>query len=151
MYGQGNQMGFGPPVTPPIIKNIIIANAAVFIAQLLLPSVIGFDAVTRFGAVSAYGVWHEWNLWQPFTYMWLHDTHSLMHILFNMFALYMFGGVLETAWGSRRFLRFIKFGSKNHLEQQRHDSLYFFLPVVCGMNLKVLKCCQVVWYRPFDV
>ena len=43
------------------------------------------------------------------------------------------------------------FGSIDHLEQQRHDSLYFFLSVVRRMNLKVLKCCQVVRYGPFDV
>ena len=51
-----------------------------------------------------------------------------------------------TAWSCRWDL-----GSKNHLEQQRHDSLYFFLSVVRGMNLNVLKCCQVVRYGPFDV
>jgi membrane associated rhomboid family serine protease len=38
--------------------------------------------------------------------MWLHSPHSFVHILFNMFALWMFGGQLEQVWGSRRFLTF---------------------------------------------
>jgi membrane associated rhomboid family serine protease len=106
VYGQGNRTGFGPPVTPPIVRNLIIANAAVFIAQLLLPGLLGFDAVTRYGAVSAYGVWHEWNLWQPFTYMWLHSPGSIWHIVFNMFSLWMFGSAMALAWGEQRFLKY---------------------------------------------
>jgi membrane associated rhomboid family serine protease len=43
---------------------------------------------------------------QFFTYMFLHDTHSLGHVFFNMFAVYMFGRVLEQVWGSKRFLLF---------------------------------------------
>lgn len=106
MYGQGNRTGIGPPVTPPVVKNIIIANAAVFLAQIILPSVVGFDAITRYGAVSPYTVWFEWELWQPFTYMWLHSPGSIWHIVFNMFALWMFGSALALAWGEERFLRY---------------------------------------------
>ncbi len=36
MYGRGNQTGFGPPVTPDIIKNLIIANGVVFISSITL-------------------------------------------------------------------------------------------------------------------
>jgi membrane associated rhomboid family serine protease len=38
--------------------------------------------------------------------MWLHDPTSPWHLVMNMFSLWMFGGQLEMAWGSRRFLRF---------------------------------------------
>ena len=64
-----------------------------------------------------------------------------------------FSGFLKNPFFSfeRVLLRYTTFGSIDHLEQQRHDSLYFFLSVVRGMNLKVLKCCQVVRYGPFDV
>lgn len=42
--------------------------------------------------------------WQPFTYMFLHDPRNLSHILFNMFALYVFGYPLEKRLGSMEFL-----------------------------------------------
>ena len=67
MYGRGGaQMSFGPPQTPPIIKNLMIANGLVFIAQLAGPS-IGFD-VTRFGVVQPAWVWGDYELWRVFTY-----------------------------------------------------------------------------------
>jgi membrane associated rhomboid family serine protease len=97
---RGSQMGFGPPVTPPIIKNILIANLVVYIAQQL--SV----AVTQYGVVSPAAVWGHFELWRPFTYMWLHSINSPFHIIFNMFTLWMFGSALALAWGEQRFLRF---------------------------------------------
>jgi membrane associated rhomboid family serine protease len=42
--------------------------------------------------------------WQLVTYAFLHDPKSILHIFFNMFALYMFGPALEQYWGGRRFL-----------------------------------------------
>jgi membrane associated rhomboid family serine protease len=46
----------------------------------------------------------DFNLIQIVSYMFLHDTHSIAHLFFNMFGVYMFGRVLENVWGSRRFL-----------------------------------------------
>ncbi len=101
MYGRGgNQMGFGPPVTPQVIKNLLIANVAVFVAQMLAP------IVTQVGAVTPALFWGEQWLWQPFTYMWLHSPGSIWHIGFNMFALWMFGSPLALTWGDERFLRY---------------------------------------------
>jgi membrane associated rhomboid family serine protease len=97
-------MSFGPPQTPEIIKNLMIANGVVFIAQILMPSV-GFD-VTRFGVVQPAAVWQEFQLWRVFTYMWLHSPTSFLHIAFNMFALWMFGSSLALLWGEKRFLRY---------------------------------------------
>ncbi|MFQ5513829.1 MAG: rhomboid family intramembrane serine protease [Myxococcota bacterium] len=90
-------MGGGYPGVTPIVKRLLIANALVFFAQMWMPG------LTQIGAISNARVF-EGYLWQPFTYMWLHA--SLMHLVFNMFALWMFGGPLEQLWGSRRFLRF---------------------------------------------
>lgn len=105
MYGRGGaQFSFGPPVTPEIIKNLLIANGVVFIAQLL-GSRMGFD-VTSFGVVQPAAVWGDFQLWRVFTYMWLHSEHYYLHIAMNMLSLWMFGSQLALAWGEERFLRY---------------------------------------------
>lgn len=99
MYGRGQQtLGFGPAFTPPIVKNLLIANGVVFLAQLLSPGLTGY------GAVSPIDVWQRGYLWQPFTYMWLHG--GPFHLLMNLFVLWMFGSQLAMAWGPKRFLRY---------------------------------------------
>jgi len=100
VYGRGQQtqMRLGPPLTPPVVQYLIIANLAVFMLQFLVPG------VTAYGPVRPYQVWQLGYLWEPFTYMWLHA--GLGHILMNMFALWMFGSNLALAWGPRKFLRF---------------------------------------------
>jgi membrane associated rhomboid family serine protease len=101
VYGRGNQTGFGPPVTPNIIKNLIIANCVVFIAQYLT-----YPVVDEWAVVSPASVWLGLELWRPFTYMWLHSIHSPLHVVFNMFALWMFGSQMALHWGEQRFLRY---------------------------------------------
>lgn len=91
--------GGGGPSLTPMVKRLLIANGAVYLAQLISPP------VTELGALSTAGVLRGY-LWQPFTYMWLHAPHEPFHIIFNMFALWMFGGSIEQVWGSQRFLRF---------------------------------------------
>jgi membrane associated rhomboid family serine protease len=106
LYGRGyNTSGFGPPITPTIIKNLLIANCAVYVAQLITSQ---SGLVTSLGVVSPAQVWLGFELWRPFTYMWLHSTGGglPLHLLFNMFALWMFGSPLAMAWGEQRFLRF---------------------------------------------
>jgi len=46
----------------------------------------------------------KFMLHQIFTHMFMHDPSGLFHIFFNMFALWMFGRVLESVWGGKRFL-----------------------------------------------
>lgn len=106
MYGRGGaQMSFGPPQTPEIIKNLIIANGVVFIAQILGPRLLGFD-VTNFGVVQPAAVWGDFQLWRIFTYMWMHAPGYWLHIVGNMFMLWMFGSPLALLWGDQRFLRY---------------------------------------------
>ncbi len=79
----------------------MIANAAVFVAGFVLPQ--GREWFVEHGAF-----WFTANpnfaLWQTVTYMFLHGGPG--HILFNMFALVSFGGLLERQWGTQRFLVF---------------------------------------------
>jgi membrane associated rhomboid family serine protease len=105
VYGRGHRsggfgVGFGPPVTPPVIKQLLIANVAVFLAQVLLWR----GQPHPLFAATAEGFWQQLLLWQPFTYMWLHA--GLGHIAANLFALWMFGSQLALLWGAQRFLRF---------------------------------------------
>ena len=100
MYGRGQQPGMriGPPITPPVVKQLMIANAVVFLIQQVSPE------TTIYGSLVPKAVWQFGYLWQPFTYMWLHASFG--HIAMNMFMLWMFGSQLALAWGPKRFLRF---------------------------------------------
>jgi membrane associated rhomboid family serine protease len=97
--GGGGGLGFGPPFTPPVVKQLLIAIACVFGAQLLTQ-----HTIDDFTAVRPYDVWQRGFLWQPFTYMWLHG--GLLHIALNCFVLWTFGSQLAMAWGPQRFLRY---------------------------------------------
>ncbi len=52
-------------------------------------------------------VWKKFFLWQLFTYLFLHG--GITHLLFNLLALWMFGGALENDWGSKKFLFYFFF------------------------------------------
>ncbi len=103
-YGSGGG-GFGWALTP-IVKKLILLNVAVFLLTLVLqlasPPLAG-TFVDWFGLVPQ-SFLLEFRLWQPLTYLFLHGGFA--HIFFNMFGLWMFGGVLERDWGRRRFLRY---------------------------------------------
>src|SRR3989440_1965545 len=93
----------------PGVKLLLIANFAVFIFEALLhyfSGRAGYDGFVKwFGLVPA-GVVPLFRIWQPFTYLFLHDVNSIWHILTNMFMLWMFGRELELVWGKNRFLRY---------------------------------------------
>ncbi len=105
MHGRGYRgpgLGIGPPVTPPVVKQLMIANAVVFVIQWFSRNT-GFE-FEGLAALQPKLVWEYGYVWQPFTYMWLHG--GLGHIAMNCFALWMFGSPVALAWGQRRFLRF---------------------------------------------
>lgn len=85
---------------PPVVKNLLIINLIVFLATMVLER-YGYNNITTMLALNSIAT-GRFRLWQLFTYMFIHAGWS--HILFNMFALWMFGYVLENFWGSRRFL-----------------------------------------------
>ena len=99
MYDRNRGAGGGAFMMTPMVQRIMIINGVIWLGQMLSP------AITQLGWVSVDGMLRGW-IWQPFTYMWLHSTQSIMHILFNMFSLWIFGPQLEQMWGSRRFLNF---------------------------------------------
>lgn len=93
-----SSLRFGPGPLSTAIKGLIGANVAMFFAQLLVPGLTDVLALRPAFVVRAFWVW------QLATYMFLHA--GLLHILFNMLALWMFGAELERVWGTRYFLRF---------------------------------------------
>lgn len=87
---------------PPMIKNLMIIMGAVFLLQMVANGWINY----YFGLIPVL-VWKKYFLWQLVSYIFLHG--GITHILFNLLALWMFGGELENLWGSRKFLRYFLF------------------------------------------
>ena len=99
MQYQTRYTAFGGRDVTPAVKFLLIINTAVFFLQLFLPN----RFLDFFGLVPA-RVWDDFYLWQLFTYQFLHG--GLLHLLFNMLALWMFGCDLERRWGSPFFLKY---------------------------------------------
>jgi membrane associated rhomboid family serine protease len=94
---------YRPDNFPPIVKNLIIINVLVFVAQLTLTGK-NFNLTEH---IMLYPVQHpEFRPYQIATHMFAHAPNMIFHILFNMFGLWMFGKVLENVWGPKRFLFF---------------------------------------------
>ena len=91
--------GFGN--ITPMVKNLLIANVAVFILQAISPTLN--EIITRYGALYFPGS-RNFIAYQFFTYMFLHA--NLFHILFNMIGLWMFGSAIEMVWGWKRFINY---------------------------------------------
>ncbi|HET6631183.1 MAG TPA: rhomboid family intramembrane serine protease [Rhodanobacteraceae bacterium] len=116
---------------PPVTRALLIANVAVFLLQQLLGDVLlvhfalwpwgpAHQALGEHGVVTV-----GFHVWQLVTYGFMHG--SLTHIFFNMFALYMFGGVIERTLGQGNFVA------------------YYF---VCMVVAAVAQLCVVHWFIP---
>lgn len=88
---------------PQVCKNILIINFIFWLAQLVLLQK-GIDLSDYLGLY--YFESSNFRIYQLVTYMFLHDPHSLGHVFFNMFAVFMFGRLLEQIWGPKRFLSY---------------------------------------------
>ena len=95
-------MNYRPALNiPPVVKNLILANVVLFVITMVMEQ-MGTNLYTILGL--HFPLSDKFRLHQVFTHMFMHG--SLSHIFFNMFALYMFGRVLESVWGPKRFLIF---------------------------------------------
>ena len=98
MTEQFRPRGFS--LLPAVVKNLLIINGLMFLAQLVAEKTFQIDLADLMGL--HYPGSTDFRPWQFVTYMFLHG--DLGHIFFNMFALWMFGYALENIWGPRRFL-----------------------------------------------
>ena len=113
------QFSLGPSLSSGV-KRLIAATIICFVVQS-----IGGRAVDRtFALIPALALSHLY-FWQFATYIFLHA--NLIHLLFNMFVLWMFGPDVEAALGTRRFTCF-----------------YFFCGIGAGL-------CSVVFYPPYTL
>lgn len=113
-------------VLPTIVKNLIIINVIMVVAQFALGK-YGIDLADYLGL-------HYWRSklfqpWQLLTHMFMHGSYNdvggtISHIFFNMFGLWMFGSVLENVWGPKRFLLFY---------------------IICGIGAAVLHLGVLGW------
>lgn len=105
-----------PDSFPPIVKNLIIINVLVFVAQITLNIT---DHLMLYPVMPEglqeqlvqlrhpnYTNGEHFQPYQIATHMFAHSPSMIFHIVFNMFGLYMFGRVLENIWGPQRFLIF---------------------------------------------
>ena len=90
---------------PPVIKALLVSNVAIFLLAVLFERFsvgdVSLAAIINY-VFDLFPLGKGFQVWQLFTYMFMHG--GLMHLFFNMFALWMFGMDLENDWGSKKFL-----------------------------------------------
>ena len=86
---------------PTITKNLLIINVLMFLALIVFQG-RGIDLNSVFGL--HFFLDDDFHIYQLFTYMFMHDGGGYAHIFFNMFTLWMFGGLVEQVWGPKKFL-----------------------------------------------
>ena len=87
---------------PAVTRSLLIANVAIFFVQMLTGNLLIGPFALWPVASPLFPQAPAFQFWQLLTYGFLHG--SLTHLVFNMFALYMFGGPIEGLLGPRRYL-----------------------------------------------
>ena len=80
---------------PFVTKNLLLANVVIFFLSLVMPSLTSLMGLHYWQA-------SQFHVYQLVTYMFMHGGWT--HLFFNMFALWMFGCVMERTWGPKRFI-----------------------------------------------
>ncbi len=99
MSQQFSPNGFS--ILPPVVKNLLIINALLYLG-MVAASRFNMDLNDILGL--HFFMASDFKPFQIITYMFMHGSFG--HLFFNMFALWMFGNVLENVWGAKRFLLF---------------------------------------------
>ena len=102
-YYRTAAVSFGPPVTR-VVKQLIIFTVGAFVLTYLPAVIFHWRFPPPLLGLRPFEVTRYFAIWELVTYLFLHA--GFFHILFNLFALWMFGSDLERLWGPRRFLFF---------------------------------------------
>lgn len=158
---------FGNSQLPPVVKNLIIINVVMVVLQFALG-----QAGINLGDYLGLHYWASplFRWWQPFTHLFMHGDpynvqETIMHIFSNMFALWMFGRILENIWGPRRFLIFyfvcglgaaichsvvltIEYTSLHNsiMQYQQHPGLQEFLQLIKQYHIPVSQPSMAGWF-----
>jgi membrane associated rhomboid family serine protease len=97
-----NGYGRGILGLPPVVKNIIMINVLMILAYYAANTVFGIDLNSLLGLYFPKS--EQFKPLQIVTHMFMHG--NFLHIFFNMYALFIFGPILENVWGPKRFLIF---------------------------------------------
>ncbi|HPA41502.1 MAG TPA: rhomboid family intramembrane serine protease [Candidatus Hydrogenedentes bacterium] len=137
-YTDDPPYGFGGHGVTYMVRRLILINAAVFAAQLLLApleTLTGVSVAEWFGFVP--GDFLRGSLWQPLTYQFLHG--GLMHLVMNMLWLFFFGPDVERLLGSRQFTAlYLACGGVGVMVSLFSLGLFGNNPVIVGASGSVL-------------
>ena len=87
---------------PTVTKNLLIINVLVYLVEFFMnPQSPGQSVLAEWGGLHFF-LASDFHLFQFITYQFLHGGFA--HLFFNMFALWMFGCVIENVWGSKKFI-----------------------------------------------
>jgi len=95
-----NGYGRGFFSLPTVVKNLIMINVIMLLAQMVIGSTLGYNLNGLLGLY--FPASESFKPLQILTHMFMHA--GFWHLFFNMYALYIFGQVLENVWGPKRFL-----------------------------------------------
>lgn len=127
MFETRNNSGFLSGI-PVVTRNLLIINIGMWLACSIMPH---FGSIVYEHLGLHYWGADDFNPVQIVTYMFLQsplgESMGIGHIFFNMFALYMFGRILELTWGPKRFM------------------LFYF---VCGAGAALVQ--ELVWIFTLD-
>ncbi len=145
-----NQFNFRPDSFPPVVKNLLIINVLVYLAQITVGQQFDLTGKLMLWPIQSpdFMGFKNFRPEQLFTHLFAHSPSSFFHILFNMFGLWMFGRVLENVWGAKRFLFFyIACGlgaAACHLlvEYIRYEQI--LLAIEAGNEANVLRLAQTL-------
>jgi len=142
---------------PPVTKNLLIINVLCWMATLAFTK-YGINLHDIFGL--HFFLSPGFEFWQPVTYMFFHETVILdqalnqhivfRHIFLNMFAVWMFGRIMEQQWGAKRFILFyLLCGIGAGLTQEIFQLVQFELWTDSSMSAPMIK--SILNHMPLTV
>jgi len=130
---------------PTVTKNLLIINGLAFLACYLF----GVDQYGGFKLNDILGLHFfmasDFHIYQLFTYMFMHASFS--HLFFNMFALWMFGRIVENVWGGKKFLFYYIFcgiGAGLLQEIAQFFSVYYMFNSAATASLSFGQAIQIM-------